>query len=73
MMLGRQALVDLVLEKMYCHAAQLGPGHRDCCVDHIYTNAPDKLIHATKLSKSIKQNIRYVKKRSYIYSEKISW
>ena len=83
-----QPLVDLVLENIYPHGVQQlvqvptrsWPGQQDSCVDHIYTNTPDKisnaqafvrgssdhkLILATKLSKSIKQNIRYCKKRSY--------
>ena len=56
------------------------PGQQDSCLDHIYTNTPDKiskaevrfrgssdhkLIIATRFSKSFKQNIRYCKKRSY--------
>ena len=83
-----QPLVDLLLERIYTHGVQQcikapthsWPGQQDSCIDHIYTNTPDKLsraqvitrgssdhklILATRLSKSIKQNIRYCKKRSY--------
>ena len=56
------------------------PGQADSCIDLIYTNTPDKigpaqaqvrgssdhrLVFVTKHAKNIKQNIRYVKKRSY--------
>ena len=56
------------------------PGQPDSCLDLIYTNNPDKigqaqsqirgssdhrLIFVNKHAKNIKQNIRYVKKRSY--------
>ena len=100
-----QPLVDLILEKIYPHGVQQlvqtpthsWPGQRESCLDHIYTNTPDKrsravvavrgssdhrLILATRCSKSMKQNIRYCKKRSYKdFSEeaflkeveKISW
>ena len=100
-----QPLVDLVLERIYPHGVQQlvkvptrsWPGQQPSCLDHIYTNTPEKisiaqtfirgssdhkLILATKLSKSIKENIRYVKKRSYksfneeaflTEVEKISW
>ena len=83
-----QPLVDLVVENIYPHGVQQlvtvpthsWPGHQDTCIDHIYTNTPDKistaqvyikgssdhrLILVTRLSKNIKQNIRYCKKRSY--------
>ena len=100
-----QPLVDLILEKIYPHGVQhlvQTPTHsllgqRDSCLDHIYTNTPDKisravvtvkgssdhrLILATRFSKSLEQNIRYSKKRSYKNFceeaflrevEKISW
>ena len=57
------------------------PGQQDSCIlDHIYTNTPEKLSKAevnsrgssdhklsiaTRLPKSIRENIRYCKKRSY--------
>ena len=100
-----QPLIDLMIERIYPHGVQQcvkaathsWPGQQDSCIDHIYTNTPDKLtkaevgirgssdhklIIATRLSKSIKENIRYCKKRSYKnFSEekflneveKISW
>ena len=67
------------------------------CIDHVYTNSPEKiaevkvnnrgssdhkLILVTRNSRSMKQNIRYCKRRSYKYFsevqflrevEKISW
>ena len=83
-----QPLVDLVVGRLYPHGVQQivtqpthsWPGQQDTCIDHIYTNTPDKLscaqvyirggsdhrfLTATKISKSIKENIRYCKKRSY--------
>ena len=83
-----QPLIDLILEKIYPHGVQQlvktpthsWPGQRDSCLDHFYTNTPDKisravvtvrgssdhsLILATRYSKNTKQNIRYCKKRSY--------
>ena len=56
------------------------PGQTDSCLDLIYTYSPDKigqaqvqfrgssdhkLISINKHAKNIRQNIRYVKKRSY--------
>ena len=56
------------------------PGQTDSCIDLIFTNTPDKIgpahaqvrgssdhriVFVTKHAKNIKQNIRYVKKRSY--------
>ena len=83
-----QPLVDIMLEKIYPHGVQQcvkstthsWPGQMDSCIDHIYTNTPEKLSKAeakirgssdhkmiivTRFSKSMKQNIRYSKKRSY--------
>ena len=83
-----QPLIDLMLERIYPHGVQQSvqvptrswPGQQDSCLDHIYTNTPDKLskaeiktrgssdhklILATRFSKSMKENIRYCKKRSY--------
>ena len=100
-----QPLIDLMLEKIYPHGVQQSvkvptrswPGQQDSCLDHVYTNTPDKLSKAeartrgssdhklilvTRLSKNIKENIRYCKKRSYKNFdekeflkevEKISW
>ena len=57
-----------------------GSGQTDSCIDLIYTNTPEKightqaqvrgssdhrLIFVIKKSKNIRENIRYVKKRSY--------
>ena len=83
-----QSLVDLMYERIFPHGVQQcvkvptrsWPGQKDSCLDHIYTNTPDKisqaevrfmgssdhkLVMATRFSKSFKQNIRYCKKRSY--------
>ena len=56
------------------------PTHSDSCLDHLYTNRPDKLvdtmaienggsdhklIYTVRHSKSLKRNVRYVKKRCF--------
>ena len=49
-----QPLIDLILEKIYPYGVQQlvqtptdsWPGQRDNCLDHIYTNTPDKISRA---------------------------
>ena len=60
--------------------ARSWPGQADSGLDHIYTNVPDKLsqvqvkvcgssdhrfLMVTRYAKNVRQNIRYVRKRSY--------
>ena len=83
-----QPLVDALIQEIYPHGVQQcvqgvthsWPGRTDSCLDHIYTNRPQKLgqaqvqangasdhrlIFVNKHAKNIRENIRYVKKRSY--------
>ena len=81
-------LVDILTNRIFPHGVQQcvrehtrsWPGQQDSCLDHIYTNTPDKLrkpevklmgssdhklVQVTRFSRSFKQNIRYCRKRSY--------
>ena len=83
-----QPLVDVLTNRIFPHGVQQcvrvptrsWPGQQDSCLDHIYTNTPDKLskpevklmgssdhklVQVTRFSRSFKQNIRYCRKRSY--------
>ena len=83
-----QPLVDAMLERIYPHGVvqcvqgvtHSWPGQNPSGLDHVYTNAPEKLspvqvkvcgssdhrfILATKYAKNIKEKIRYCQKRSY--------
>ena len=83
-----QPLADLMLQRIYPHGVQQcvkaptrsWSGQQDSCLDHIYTNTPNKisqpevktrgssdhkLILVTRFSRSFKESIRYCKKRSY--------
>ena len=81
-------LIELLFEKIFPHgvsqlvtvATRSWPGQEDAGLDHIYTNAPDKvsgvhadfvggsdhkLIKITRFSKSLQRNTRYVRKRAF--------
>ena len=83
-----QPLVDAMLERIYPHGVvqcvqgvtHSWPGQNPSGLDHVYTNAPEKLspvqvkfcgssdhrfILATKYASNIRQKIKYCQKRSY--------
>ena len=81
-------LIDLLFEKIIPHgvsqhvtvATHSWPGQQDSCLDHLYTNKPDKLsdvtahvnggsdhrvLHVVRYAKSMKRNVRYIRKRCF--------
>ena len=81
-------LIDLLFEKIIPHgvsqhvntATHSWAGQEGSCLDHVYTNRPDKLslveahvnggsdhrvLYTVRYAKSMKKNIRYVKKRCF--------
>ena len=81
-------LIDLLFEKIIPHgfsqlvtvATRSCPGTADSCLDHLYSNRPDKLsdvrvlvngasdhrmILVTRYAKSLKKNVRYIRKRCF--------
>ena len=83
-----KSLIDLLFEKIIPHGiAQLvtvptrsWPGQKDRCLDHVYTNKPEKLsdiaVHRiggsdhkvvcfTRYAKSMVRNVRYIRKRCF--------
>ena len=83
-----RSLIELLFEKIIPHgisqlvtvATHSWPGQEDSCLDHVYTNKPDKLsniaVHRnggsdhsvicfTRYAKSLKKNVRYIRKRSF--------
>ena len=89
-------LIDILFEKIIPHgfsqlvtvATRSWPGQDDSCLDHLYTNRPDKLsdvrvlvngasdhriILVTRYTKSLKKNVRYIKKRCFKYFDEESF
>ena len=82
-----RSLIDLLFERIMPHGfVQLvnapthsWPGTEDSCIDHVYSNAPEKLsqiqlcrhgsdhklLYFKRYSNSIKKNTRYLTKRCY--------
>ena len=83
-----RSLIELLFEKIIPHgisqlvtvATRSGPRQVDSCLDHLYSNKPDKLsevaVHVnggsdhkvvcvTRYAKSMKKNVRYIRKRSF--------
>ena len=81
-------LIDLLFEKIIPHgvsqhvavATHSWPGQQDSCLDHLYTNKPDKLsevaahvnggsdhrvLYVVRYAKSMKKSVRYIKKRCF--------
>ena len=82
-----KALIEILFEKIIPHGVSQQvtvpthswPGQQNSCLDHLYTNQPDKLsevsVHAhgsdhkllsvVRYAKSIKRNVRYIRKRCF--------
>ena len=81
-------LIDLLFERIIPHgvsqqvavATHSWPGQEDSCLDHFYTNKPDKisnvaahfhggsdhkLLYAVRYAKAIRRNVRYITKRCF--------
>ena len=81
-------IINILFEKIIPHgvsqlvtkATHSWPGQPDSCLDHLYTNRPDKLsevqvlnnggsdhkvISVTRFSRSMKKNVRYIRKRCF--------
>ena len=81
-------MIDLLFEKIIPHgfSQQVGvathswPGQQPSCIDHLYTNKPDKLsdvtahvnggsdhkvVYVVRYAKAVKRNVRYIRKRCF--------
>ena len=82
-----KALTQILFERIIPHGVSQQvtvpthswPGQQDSCLDHLYTNQPDKLsevtlhahgsdhklLHVVRYAESIKKNVRYIRKRCF--------
>ena len=87
-------LIDLLFEKIIplgvsqqvSVATHSWPGQQDSCLDHMYSNKPDKLsdvaahvnggsdhklLYVVRYAKSMRRNVRYIKKRCFKHFDQV--